>query len=150
MDSVKVYALLIGVSFLVLWAARLYYLPRYNIGDSRAFYKGKLSPNNILIKLKLFKDNDNSNWFLLVPYLLAWNLFIATLIAYIVYWSGVEQLAAFFTSKWVGIFIIQLFPLYLVYEAILNIIYTSSGNLVINKPDFKVEEKKDEKDKNDQ
>ena len=63
MDSVKVYALLIVVSFLVLWAARLYYLPRYDIGNSRTFYKGKLSQNNILIKLKLFKDNDNSNWF---------------------------------------------------------------------------------------
>lgn len=147
MDSVKVYAALIGVSFLVLWAARLYYFPRYKIGDSRTFYKGKLSKNNILIKLGFFKYNDNANWFLLIPYLLAWILFIATLIAYIVYWSGVEQLVVFFTSKWVGIFIIQLFPLYLAYEAILNIIYTSSGNLVINKPDFKVEEKKDEKNK---
>ena len=146
MDSAKVHALLIGVGFLIFLGAQLYYSPRYDIGNSHAFYKGKLSQKNILIKLKLFKYNDNCNWFLLVPYLLAWNLFIATFIVYIVYWCGVQQLAVFFTSKLVGVFLIGLVFSYFLYEGVLNMIYLSSGNHVVNQLDFKVENKENEKD----
>ena len=93
----------------------IYYFHRYDIGDSSKLNKYRLSPNNILIKLKLFKYNNNFNYFLLIPYLIAWNLFFIVFILYIIYWCGIKNLESFFLNKWVNISLMGLMLLYMAY-----------------------------------
>ena len=65
-----VYFPLIISIYLVYLSATIYYSHRYTIRNSSTFNKYRLSPNNILIRLKLFKYNNDFNYFLLIPYLM--------------------------------------------------------------------------------
>lgn len=115
MNRNLIYLLLLGMMAIVYIGMCIYYFHRYDIGDSSKLNKYRLSPNNILIKLKLFKYNNNFNYFLLIPYLIAWNLFFIVFILYIIYWCGIKNLESFFLNKWVNISLMGLMLLYMAY-----------------------------------
>ena len=77
----------------------IYYSQKYRIGDASTMNKYKLSPTHILIKLKLFKYDNRFNYFLLIPYLVSWGLFLLIFVLYILYWLGVAQLKIFLGNK---------------------------------------------------
>ena len=112
----------LGLSImLVIAGAIVYYVHRYGgIPDNSFYTKFKLSKNNFLIRLKLFKYDNNFNWFLLIPYLIAWNLFFVVVILYIIYWCGVAELECFFVSKWGNFLLIGLSLLYMLYSAFID------------------------------
>ncbi len=145
-----IYAPLVIAVFLVLCGAMVYYVQGYKITDNNKINKYKLSPNNILIRLKLFKYNNKFNLLLVVPYLITWNLFFVVLILYIVYWCGLTGLGSFFASRWVNFSLSGLSLLILTYHAFIRqkILY----GYTLAKPNFVMEDEqtKDEKDKNNQ
>lgn len=116
-----IYAPLVSATFLVGCGVIVYYVHRYGGIPENSFYnKYKPSKKNILIKLHLFKYDNNFNWFLLIPYLIAWNLFFGVVILYITYWCGVIELESFFVSKWVNFSLIGLVLLYMLYSAFID------------------------------
>lgn len=90
--------------------------------------------DHILIRLKLFKYDNNFNYFLLVPYLIAWNLFFVILILYIIYWFGVTSMTAFFTNKWCILALLIVLLLYMGYGGIIQQVILHSNRL--EKPTF--------------
>lgn len=135
-------------AFLVVLGINIYYLHRYGgIKDNSVLNKYKPSRKNILIKLKLFKYDNNFNYFLLIPYLIAWNLFFVVLILYIIYWCGIVELEWLFASKWLNFLLCVLNLLFMGYSACVDT--TTLNDSGCDSPDFVIgnEEKKDEKDK---
>ena len=144
-----IYAPLLIAVFLIGWSADTYYNHRYDIGTSSSMNKYRLPREHILIRLKLFKYNNNFNYFLLIPYLIAWNLFFMIFIFYSIYWCGVGILANFFASKYVIFAMIILMLLYMGYTGFIQQKILNSNR--IEKPNFKMEQKQkaDKKDKLD-
>ncbi len=125
----------------------MYYSHRYgDISDNSDLNKYKLSEKNILIRLKLFKYNNNFNYLLLIPYLIAWNLLFALLILYIIYWCGVVGLESFFASIYLNITLAGVMLLFMCYSGFMHIKIRDHNRL--EAPDFVMnsEEKKDKKD----
>ena len=112
----------LALSLLVLFAgAIVYYVHRYGgIPDNSFYNKHKPSKNNFLIRLKLFKYDNNFNYFLLIPYLIAWNLFFVIVILYIIYWCGVMELKNVFMCKWVNFSLLGIGLLYMLYSAFID------------------------------
>ncbi len=127
----------------------IYYSQKYKIGDTSTMNKYKLSPTHILIKLKLFKYDNRFNYFLLIPYLASWSLFLIIVVLYVLYWFGIVVLANLFGSKFFIFSLMGLLLLYMAYMGgIQQLILNSNG---IEKPNFLTDEKrKNEKDKNNQ
>ena len=101
--------------------AVVYYIHRYGeIPDNSFYNKYKPSKNNILIKLKLFKYDNNFNYFLLIPYLVAWNLFFAIVVLYIVYWCGATELETLFMSEWFTFSLGGMAFLYMLYSMVID------------------------------
>ena len=148
--NIIIYFPLYWAIILVGLGIMLYYFHQYEIRESSSINKYRLSPNSILIKMKLFKYDKNFNWLLLIPYLIVWNLFFVVLILYIIYWCGAICLEAVFINKWINISLIILVFLMGGYYCIIrqSILYSSNSN----KSNFTTEDeqKKDEKDKNNQ
>lgn len=136
---------LILAILLVVWGVDMYYNHRYDIADESTLNKYRLPKEHFLIKLKLFKYNNDFNYFLLVPYLMGWNIFFIILTLYILYWCGVTSLVNFFTSKWVLAILFLLYILYLLYFGIFQHIILLSNRT--RKTDFKWEENSKEADK---
>lgn len=129
----------------VFCGAIVYYIQRVPISSNSKLNKYKLSPKNILIRLRLFKYDNRFNYFLLIPYLFSWLLFFVVLILYIIYWCGSAKLESFFLCMWVNLSM-AFIPLGLMtYSAFIRELISRTNGL--GKPDFKVDEKKDEKDK---
>lgn len=120
--------------FLVFLGANTYYHHKYNIEESSTLNKFKLPENHILIRWKLFKYDNNFNYFLLVPYLIAWNLFFVVLILYIVYWCGVVVMATFFTNIGFVFPLMILLLFYMGYSGIIQQVILHSNRL--EKPTF--------------
>ena len=129
---------------LILLSAVIYYHHSYEIGDSSSLNKYKGSKENILIRLKFFKYNNNFNFILLIPYLIAWNLFFIVFILYIIYWCGIAKLEVFFASIWTNNLGIGLIIVYITYGAFIQRKIFYSNNL--EKPDFLTDEEKNKKD----
>ena len=128
----------------VACGAILYYIQRYEITNNNKFNRYKVPPNNILIKLKLFRYDNRFNYFLLIPYLIAWNLFFIILILYIIYWCGVVELEVFFVNKWVGLSLCILLVLYISYSGFIDALILHSYTFA--SPDFIMDSKqKDDK-----
>ena len=142
----SIYLLLYGMIGVVGLANVIYHFHRYEIGDSSKLNKYRLSPNHILIKLRLFKYNNNFNYFLLIPYLIAWILFFIIFILYIIYWCGIKILEVFFLNQWVNIALLGLILAYMSYALFIEPKIRDSNQF--ESPDFVMnsEEKKDKKD----
>lgn len=124
----------------------IYYSQKYKISDTSTMNKYKLSPTHILIKLKLFKYDNRFNYFLLIPYLASWSLFLIIVVLYVLYWFGIVVLANLFGSKFFIFSLMGLLLLYMAYMGgIQQLILNSNG---IEKPNFLTdkEQKKDEKE----
>lgn len=75
-----------------------YFLQRFDISEDSKLYKYRPKPNNILLKLKIFKNNKRFNYFLLIPYLLSWFVFISVFFLYCLYWLGVPYIQEILSS----------------------------------------------------
>ena len=107
---------------LVVVGAMVYYNHRYgDIPDNSFYNKYKPSKNNFLVRLKLFKYDNNFNYFLLIPYLFSWLVFFVIVVLYIIYWCGVIGLESFFVSKWVNSSLIGLILLYALYTVFIDL-----------------------------
>ena len=91
--------LLIAAVMLLVWSSLIYFKLKRPITDYSKLNKYKLSKNNILIKLKLFKYDNRFNYLLLIPYLTTWGIFFVSLILYIIYWCGVSALVIILGSS---------------------------------------------------
>ncbi|MBE7067973.1 MAG: hypothetical protein E7381_01585 [Clostridiales bacterium] len=120
----------------------IYYSQKYRIGDASTMNKYKLSPTHILIKLKLFKYDNRFNYFLLIPYLVSWGLFLLIFVLYILYWLGVAQLKIFLGNKFFILSLMGLLLLYMLYMGGMQQHILNSNR--IEKPNFVVENKKKE------
>ncbi len=140
-----IYAPLFIAVFLVFLGSLVYYVQGYEITDNNDFNKYKLSSKNILIKLKLFKYDNRFNYFLLIPYLITWNLFFIIFILYIIYWCGLTGLESFFASKWVNFPLCGLIFLIMMYDAFIRqkILYSYTPA----KPDFITDKEKKQEEK---
>lgn len=99
-----------------------YYLQKYEIDENSKLFKYRPNKNNILIKLKLFKYDWRFNYFLLIPYLISWLVFIITLILYMLYWIGVKCLIDLFLMYWFHRALVILILLMEIYIATLQTI----------------------------
>ena len=143
-----IYSPLVLAGFILFWGINIYCIHRYGDLKNNSIYdKYKLSPNNILIRLKLFKYNNNFNLILLIPYLITIGLFVVILIFYIIYWCGVTFLEELFKNHWVIIALIGIAILFMGYSAIIDNMIGNSGGW--DSPDFSVDNgtTKDEKEK---
>lgn len=117
-----IYLPLVSSIFFVFCGVIVYYVHRYGgIPDNSFYNRYKPTKNSILIRLKLFKYNNNFNYFLLIPYLFAWNVFFVVLILYIIYWCGITELSKIFINKWFNGLLIGLAFLYMVYGTFIDI-----------------------------
>lgn len=137
------YGSLMIATAILLVGVMCYFLQKYEINETNVLYKYRPSKNNILIKLHLFKYNKRFNYFLLIPYLISWFIFIAIFMLYIVYWLGVKRLEMLFLGQILNtslsIFVVVLF----IYTVFIQHIIKSSM-----RPDFSMEkDTKEEKDK---
>lgn len=83
-------------SCILLMGIMCYFLQRFDINEDSKLYKYRPKPNHILLKLKIFKDNKRFNYFLLIPYLLSWFVFISVFFLYCLYWLGVPYIRKYF------------------------------------------------------
>lgn len=75
-----------------------YFFQKYDINEDSKLYKYRPKPNNILLKLKIFRNNKRFNYFLLIPYLLSWFVFISVFFLYCLYWFGVPYIQKILSS----------------------------------------------------
>ena len=143
-----IYSPLVLASFILFFGINIYYFHRYGDLKNNSIYdKYKLSPNNILIRLKLFKYNNNFNLILLIPYLITIGLFVVIFTLYIIYWCGLTVLEDFFKNRWLIIALMGIAILFMGYSAVIDRMIGNSGGW--NSPDFSVNNgtAKDEKEK---
>lgn len=130
---------LLAIFILVLAAGMLYNAQKGIIKDNSRFNKYKLSANNILIRLKLFKYNNDTNLILIIPYLLIlFSSFLVTIL-YVVYACGVLQLKSLFESVWFGGALFILLPILILYYVIIRQIVLEDYKQ--EKPDFIINKK---------
>ena len=128
-ETYLLYAPLTLVVLLVVMGFSNYYHHRYTIEDSSTLNKYKLAQDHILIRLKLFKYDNNFNYFLLVPYLIAWGLLFVALILYSIYWCGVVEMAFFFKNKALLASLVVALLLYMGYGGIIQQVILHSNRL---------------------
>ena len=91
-----------------------------DLRNNSIYDKYKLSPNNILIRLKLFKYNNDANWVLIIPYLIAFCISFLVILLYVIYMCGALKLRVLLESSW---FVVPLFvvsPILILYYAIIR------------------------------
>lgn len=134
----------------IICATLLYNAQSGIIKDDSKWNKYKLKSNSVLIKLKIFKYNNDANWLLVAPYLLAWIVDVLILILYAIYACGAVGLNALFTSTWFIFVSCSILPIIIVYYILIREKIIESYKF--EKPYFLTDEeqKKDEKDKNNQ
>ena len=116
----EIYIPLILAVLILLFGMICYHLLKYEINEDSKLYKYRPKSNNILIRLKLFKYNWKFNYFLLVPHLISWAIFLTVVVFYTVYWLGGGWLKSIFLLRWVQILIFCLLLLLYIYCAIIQ------------------------------
>ncbi|MBR2442640.1 MAG: hypothetical protein IKB20_06225 [Clostridia bacterium] len=115
-------------------------------GDTK-WNKYKLKEDNILIRLKILKNNNDANWLLIFPFLIACIAGLVIGFLYFLYGCGVTTLNVLFSSAWfICISGASLFIGIIYYAIIREKISESYKN---EKPDF-VLDLKNSKDDNNQ
>ena len=107
---------------LLVYGWMCYYLQKYEIYEGNKLFKCRPSIDNVLIRLKLFKYDWRFNYFLLIPYLLAWTVFLATIVMYCFYWCGIKELEVILLQKWFLLIIVCLFLAVMIYIGVIQII----------------------------
>ena len=97
-----------------------YYMQKYEINEDSKLFKYRPNENNILIKLKLFKYDWRFNYLLLIPYLIAWGIFIIIFVLYFLYWVGVKGLINLFSLYWCHIVLLIVMFLMVIYIAVIK------------------------------
>ena len=141
-----IYSPLWLVICIVIAGWMIYYSQKYRIGDASTMNKYKLSPTHILIKLKLFKYDNRFNYFLLIPYLVSWGLFLLIFVLYILYWLGVAELGNLFKAEFFIFSLISLLLLYMIYMAVIQQHILNSNR--VEGPNFIIENKKKKNEDN--
>ncbi len=132
----------------IICATLLYNAQSGIIKDDSKWNKYKLKSNSVLIKLKIFKYNNDANWLLVAPYLLAWIVDVFILVLYFIYACGAVGLNALFTSTWFIFVSCSILPIIIVYYILIREkILESYKN---EKPSFVMDKKKEEEIKNEQ
>ena len=142
-----IYSPLFLAGFILFLGFNIYCVHKYgDLRNNSIYDKYKLSPNNILIRLKLFKYNNNFNLILLIPYFITIGLFVIILILYIIYWCGVTILEEFFKNRWVIITLFVICMAFMGYSGLIDQMIAGSGGW--DAPDFSIDNEttKDEKE----
>lgn len=149
-----IYSPLVLAVFILVFGINIYCIHRYgDLRNNSIYDKYKLSPNNILIRLKLFKYNNNFNLILLIPYLITIGLFVVILILYVIYWCGATRLELFLGNRWLSVILLVVAIFFMAYSAIIDSMIGNSGGW--DSPDFTMNSKnlndkeKNKKDKKD-
>ena len=111
---------LLLMPILVLASIMLYNAQKGIIKDGSKFNQYKLSCNNILIKWKLFKNNNDANWILIIPYLVVLAISFLVTLLYAIYSCGVLKLRILFESSWFGGPLFVILPILILYYAIVR------------------------------
>lgn len=128
------YGSLMIATAVLLVGVMCYFLQKYEINETNVLYKYRPSKNNILIKLHLFKYNKRFNYFLLIPYLISWFIFIAIFTLYLVYWLGVKKLEMLFLGQLLNTILAIFLVLLFIYTVFIQYIIESSM-----RPDFSMD-----------
>jgi len=115
-----IYYPLLGAVLLLSYGAMCYYLQKHEIQSNNKMFKHRPSSNHILIKLKLFKYDWKFNYWLLIPYLLAWNIFLGTICLYLFYWCGIKALETILLQKWFLLIIGVLCLIMMIYAPVIQ------------------------------
>lgn len=86
------YAILCCAVQILIFGALCFYCMKYDISKDSKLHKYRPSKNSILLRWKLFKDDKRFNYFLIIPYLIAWNIFIVVFIIYVLWWCGISYI----------------------------------------------------------
>lgn len=116
----RIFLPLLVIPIIVLSTSILYNAQKGIIKDASKFNKYKLSPNNILIKLRLFKYNNDTNWVLIIPYLIVFCISFLTIFLYWIYMCGALKLRSLLESSWFGGPLFVLLPMLILYYAIIR------------------------------
>lgn len=139
------YVPLIFALVIVFEAIVLYNAQKGIIKDSSKFSRFKLSEKNILIRLRLFKYDNDTNYFFVIPLLLAWNIFLTILIVYMIYSFGVTTLKSIIMAQWFILFSTIPVPIFIIYFALIReLIFDSYKN---QKPNFITDKEENSKGK---
>ncbi len=141
-----IYSPLWLVICIVIAGAMIYYSQKYKIDDASAMNKYKLSPKNILIKLKLFKYDNRFNYLLLIPYLVSVGAFLILFVLYVLYWLGVAELGNLIKAEFFIFSLISLLLLYMIYMAVIQQHILNSNRVEV--PNFIIENKKKKNEDN--
>ena len=77
-----------------------YFCQRYSITKENKLYKYRPKPDSFLLRSKLFKDTERFNYFLLIPFLFSWFVFVGTLFLYFLYLIGLRSLETLLVSPY--------------------------------------------------
>lgn len=92
------YYSLIAAGCILLMGFLCFFCQRADITEENKLYKYRPNANSVLLRLKLFKNNKRFNYFLLVPYISSWTIFIIIFFLYFLYWVGVPYIQEIISS----------------------------------------------------
>ena len=118
--DVMIYYPLIATVILLIYGVACYYLQRNEIKRDNKMFRCRPSSKNILIKLKFFKYDWRFNYFLLIPYLLAWTIFFLIISLYFLYWFGIKEIQIILLQNWLLSIIMVLWLIMIIYICIIQ------------------------------
>jgi hypothetical protein len=136
-ERMVMYYSLILVVGIFLWGFACFFL-QPDIKKNNKLYKYRPKSNSLLLRLKLFKDNERFNYFLLIPYILSWVIFIVIFCLYCLYWFGVPYMqdilySTIFLAVLLGIYFMYMLYIAVMKQVIINL--SSSVSSTISKKD---------------
>ena len=117
-----VYSSLLLAASLLLTGYICYFLQKFEIGETNKLYRFRPSKNNLLIKLRIFKYDWRFNYFLLIPYLFSWGIFLTVFILYILYWTKINTMKDLFLSYWFNFTLAAFIILMMIYIAVIQVV----------------------------
>ena len=119
-EELKMYFGLVVAIFNVILAKTLFKAQKGLIEDGSKLNKYKLSKNNVLIRLKLFKYNNDANYLIIVPYLVSAVVAFVVVGLYFIYACGVLELKILFESAPFMLTVFFMIHVLIVYYAIIH------------------------------
>lgn len=124
--DLKLYLALFEIIFLFFLAYSLYTAQKGIIKEGNKFNRYKLSKNNILIRLKLFKYDNDANYLLILPFIITLNIVFVVIALYLIYACGIVILRALLESIWlISVILFIIFIIILYYAIIRSLILDS-------------------------
>jgi hypothetical protein len=131
------YGPLVLAAGIFLWGFVGFFL-QPDITKRNKLYKYRPKSNSLLLRLKLFKDNKRFNYFLLIPYIVSWVIFIVIFCLYCLYWFGVPYMqdildSTIFLAVLLGIYFMYMLYIAVMKQVIINL--SSSVSSTMSKKD---------------